>query len=50
MHARRGGFAAESLAEHDEILEALEAGQYARAASAVQTHRLRAMGRLAATR
>lgn len=50
MHARRGGFAAESLAEHDEILEALEAGQLARAASAVETHRLRAMGRLAATR
>ena len=26
MHARRGGFAAESLAEHEEVLKALEAG------------------------
>ncbi len=49
MHARRGGFAAESLAEHDEILAALEAGDTGRAAKAVETHRLRAMERLAAT-
>lgn len=49
MHARRGGFAAESLVEHDEILDALEAGELERAARAVETHRLRAMDRLAAT-
>jgi len=49
MHARRGGFAAESLAEHDEILRALEAGDTARAARAIERHRLRAMERLAET-
>lgn len=49
MHARRGGFAAESLAEHEEILKALEAADWARAAHAVETHRLRAMERLAET-
>jgi DNA-binding GntR family transcriptional regulator len=49
MHARRGGFAVESLAEHDEILAALEAGDIERAARAVQHHRLRAMDRLATT-
>ena len=49
MHARRGGFAAESLAEHEEILRALEAGDTARAARAVERHRLRAMERLAET-
>jgi len=49
MHARRGGFAAESLAEHEEILRALEAGDTARAARAVERHRLRAMERLATT-
>ena len=49
MHARRGGFAAESLAEHEEILKALEAGDAARAARAVERHRLRAMERLAET-
>jgi DNA-binding GntR family transcriptional regulator len=49
MHARRGGFAAESLAEHEEILEALADKDVARAAQAVERHRLRAMGRLAAT-
>lgn len=49
MHARRGGFAAESLAEHDEILKALEAGDTPRAARAVERHRLRAMERLAET-
>lgn len=49
MHARRGGFAGESLSEHGEILSALEAGDTARAAKAVEAHRLRAMDRLAAT-
>ena len=49
MHARRGGFAAESLAEHEEILKALEGGDTARAARAVERHRLRAMDRLAET-
>jgi DNA-binding GntR family transcriptional regulator len=49
MHARRGGFAAESIAEHQEILAALEAGDTARAARAVERHRLRAMERLAHT-
>jgi DNA-binding GntR family transcriptional regulator len=49
MHARRGGFAAESLAEHEAILRALEAGDGPRAARAVETHRLRAMARLAET-
>jgi DNA-binding GntR family transcriptional regulator len=49
MHARRGGFAAESLAEHEELLRALEAGDWPRAIRAVETHRLRAMERLAGT-
>ena len=49
MHARRGGFAAESLAEHEEILSALGAADWPRAARAVETHRLRAMERLAET-
>jgi DNA-binding GntR family transcriptional regulator len=49
MHARRGGFAAESLAEHEEILSALAAQDVARAAQAAERHRLRAMGRLAET-
>jgi DNA-binding GntR family transcriptional regulator len=49
MHARRGGFAAESLAEHEEILRALDARDWSRAARAVETHRLRAMERLAET-
>ena len=49
MHARRGGFAAESLAEHEEILRALEASDWPRATRAVETHRLRAMERLAGT-
>ncbi|MGH7393605.1 MAG: GntR family transcriptional regulator, partial [Candidatus Rokuibacteriota bacterium] len=49
MHARRGGFAADSLTEHEEILAALEAGDTARAARAVETHRLHAMERLATT-
>jgi DNA-binding GntR family transcriptional regulator len=49
MHARRGGFAAESIAEHEEILSALEARDVARAARAVEEHRMRAMKRLAET-
>ena len=49
MHARRGGFALESLAEHEEILNALRAGDTTRAARAVERHRLRAMDRLAQT-
>jgi DNA-binding GntR family transcriptional regulator len=49
MHARRGGFAQESLAEHEEILRALEAGNTTRAARAIERHRLRAMERLART-
>jgi DNA-binding GntR family transcriptional regulator len=49
MHARRGGFAEESIAEHEEIIRALEAGDASRAARAVETHRMRAMARLAAT-
>lgn len=49
MHARRGGFARESLAEHEEILQALEAGDAGRAARAVESHRLQAMRRLAET-
>jgi DNA-binding GntR family transcriptional regulator len=49
MHARRGGFAAESLAEHEQILKALEGGDAARAARAIEQHRMRAMERLAET-
>jgi DNA-binding GntR family transcriptional regulator len=49
MHARRGGFAAESLAEHEELLKALETGDLGRAGRAVETHRLRAMKRLSET-
>ena len=49
MHARRGGFAEESIAEHEEIIRALEAGDASRAARAVEAHRMRAMARLAAT-
>lgn len=49
MHARRGGFAGESIAEHEEILAALDAQDAARAARAVERHRLRAMARLAET-
>ncbi|HEV8672625.1 MAG TPA: GntR family transcriptional regulator [Methylomirabilota bacterium] len=49
MHARRGGFAKESLVEHEEILEALEAQDAARAAKAIERHRLQAMKRLAET-
>jgi DNA-binding GntR family transcriptional regulator len=49
MHARRGGFAAESLAEHERILKALEGGDAAGAARAIEQHRMRAMERLAET-
>jgi DNA-binding GntR family transcriptional regulator len=49
MHARRGGFAPESIGEHEEILKALEAGDASRAARSVERHRLRAMDRLART-
>ena len=47
MHARRGGFASESIAEHERILAALEAGDAVAAARALEDHRLRAMERLA---
>jgi len=49
MHARRGGFAKEALEEHEEILKALEANDMARAAKAVEHHRLRSMRRLEET-
>ena len=49
MHARRGGFAKESLAEHEQILKALDAGDSARAAKAMEHHRMRAMQRLQQT-
>jgi DNA-binding GntR family transcriptional regulator len=49
MHARRGGFAKESLAEHEQILKALDAGDLARAAKAMEHHRMRAMQRLQQT-
>jgi len=49
MHARRGGFAQESLAEHEQILKALDAGDPARAAKAMERHRMRAMQRLQQT-
>ncbi len=49
MHARRGGFAKESPAEHGQILKALDAGDPARAAKAMEHHRMRAMQRLRQT-
>ena len=49
MHARRGGFAKESLAEHGEILKALEANDLSQAAKAIEYHRLRSMRRLEET-
>jgi DNA-binding GntR family transcriptional regulator len=49
MHGRRGGFASESLAEHQEILKAVEQNDLARAAKAIETHRLRALERLGET-
>jgi DNA-binding GntR family transcriptional regulator len=47
MHERRGGFARESLGEHEQILKALESADVERAARALEYHRLRAMQRLA---
>ena len=49
VHARRGGFARESIAEHELILSALAAGDYEQAARAIEHHRMHAMGRLAHT-
>ena len=49
MHARRRGFAEESLAEHEEILRALEQKDMAGAAQALERHRLQAMRRLSET-
>jgi DNA-binding GntR family transcriptional regulator len=46
MHARRGGFAKESLAEHEDILTALAAHDLRKASRAIERHRLRAMHRL----
>jgi DNA-binding GntR family transcriptional regulator len=47
MHARRGGFASESIGEHERILRALEAGDIPTAVRALEEHRMRAMERLA---
>ena len=49
VHARRGGFTRESIAEHELILRALEARDYEQAACALEHHRMHAMGRLAHT-
>jgi DNA-binding GntR family transcriptional regulator len=49
MHARRGGFAKESLDEHEEILKALEANDLPQAVKAIENHRLLAMQRLGST-
>ena len=49
VDARRGGFAGESLGEHELILKALEAGDLDRAAKAIEYHRLAAMERLERT-
>jgi DNA-binding GntR family transcriptional regulator len=49
MHAQHGGFASESLAEHEQILQALDAGDLERAVKAVEHHRLSAMARLERT-
>jgi DNA-binding GntR family transcriptional regulator len=49
MHARRGGFAEEALAEHEAILRALGANDLPRAVQAVERHRLRSMRRLEET-
>jgi DNA-binding GntR family transcriptional regulator len=46
MHARRGGFASESIGEHERIVKALEGGDIAEAARAIEEHRMRAMERL----
>jgi DNA-binding GntR family transcriptional regulator len=49
MHARRRGFASESLAEHEQILKALAKGDIVRASKAIEHHRMRAMQRLGET-
>jgi len=49
MHARRGGFATESLAEHDRIIDALDADNLGDAAKAIEQHRLFGMKRLEET-
>jgi len=49
MHARRGGFASESLAEHEQILKALAKGDIVRASKAIEDHRMLAMQRLGET-
>jgi DNA-binding GntR family transcriptional regulator len=46
MHARRGGFASESVEEHERIVKALERGDVAEAARAIEQHRMLAMERL----
>lgn len=46
MHARRGGFASESVAEHERIVKVLERGDVDEAARAIEEHRMRAMERL----
>lgn len=46
MHTRRGGFASESIGEHERIVRALERGDVAAAAQAIEEHRMRAMERL----
>jgi DNA-binding GntR family transcriptional regulator len=48
MHARRGGFASESIGEHEAILRALQEGDLEGAARAIEEHRRRAMERLTA--
>ena len=49
MHARRGGFATESLAEHERIIDALDADNLSDAARAIEQHRLFGMKRLEET-
>ena len=49
MHARRGGFATESLAEHERIIDALDADNLGDAARAIEQHRLFGMKRLEET-
>lgn len=49
MHARRGGFAEESLLEHEEIFRALAKHDLQAATAAIERHRLQAMQRLRET-
>ena len=49
MHARRGGFAKESVTEHEDILSALEAQDVRGASRAIERHRVQAMRRLEET-